>query len=609
MSRVWIEEAGRGGAMLRQVSETWKTTMTEFEYADRLAELLSTLQGDIMQPLRSRLKQIGASSKEASDASEHELERQTAQIGGRLKAALQETEHESTKLREKQRVEEDTRNALIHHYQQSLADVRDNRGKLQTALRAKGLPAPADQPRPIGAPPVDDSDLDTVIRAASQTFQGAQQVLSGPLARFDSTRFNSDMVLITMALGGFTGFIVLIMCGAQLHVPGIYCFLALVLGCGASWALKTSLATHKEHVSDLFEYPNAKRQAVAAYAKLGEYVNAIERGTQKRVEKLEFEKKSKLEELDRLRSESRESFDRAEARIRSDQGAVEQQHQARLDKAKKVAHDAKIQLTQEFLLRVADKHRAVQAFWEQTHQASAEWSDPVWRNWQPDPSPEFAARVGKLVLEDSDLAKELPELNLKFELPGLMPFASGRFLLFEPKEDARPCIEAIQSLMLRALANVPPGKLRFTFIDPVGLGQSVAPFMALGDLDEQLISGRAWSESQHIEQQLGKLTEHMEMVIQKYLRHDYASIRDYNQTANEVAEPFRFLVVFDFPTNFNDSALHRLVSILRNGPRCGIFTLLVRNTAKSLPYGFDFDAELRPLAFTPYHQLAHESCQ
>ena len=110
---------------------------------------------------------------------------------------------------------------------------------------------------------------------------------------------------------------------------------------------------------------------------------------------------------------------------------------------------------------------------------------------------------------------------------------------------------------------------------------------------------------QPLRSRLGKLTEHMEMVIQKYLRHDYASIRDYNHTANEVAEPFRFLVIFDFPTNFNDSAIHRLVSIIRNGPRCGIFTLLVRNTAKPLPYGFNFDAELRPLAFTPYHQLAH----
>jgi len=67
------------------------------------------------------------------------------------------------------------------------------------------------------------------------------------------------------------------------------------------------------------------------------------------------------------------------------------------------------------------------------------------------------------------------------------------------------------------------------------------------------------------------------MVIQKYLRNDYPSIRDYNHMANEVAEPFRFLVVFDFPTNFNDSAIRRLVSITRNGPRCGIFTLLVRN--------------------------------
>ena len=51
----------------------------------------------------------------------------------------------------------------------------------------------------------------------------------------------------------------------------------------------------------------------------------------------------------------------------------------------------------------------------------------------------------------------------------------------------------------------PPGKLRFTLIDPVGLGQNVAPFLALGDLDGRLISGGAWSESQHIEQQLNQL--------------------------------------------------------------------------------------------------------
>lgn len=586
--------------------------MTEFEYADRLAELLAGLQNDVMQPLRARSKEIAANAEESGVASERELKRQTDQINERLKEATHETEAKNRALREKRRGEDDSRNGLIRHYQKSLAEVRDNLATIRSALQAKGLPTPAAQST-IAAPPVDDSNLDNIIQEASQVYQEAQKVLSGPLTRFNSSRFSLQRGWFILAFGGFAASIALIMAAcitlsdssSRLNVPGSYIFWALVVGGSASLGLKASMAKQKESVSDLLAYPKAKRRVVASYVRLSNYVSAIETGAQKRVEKLEFAKKAKLEEMDRSLTENTQSFEQAAARIRSDQVAAEQQHQARLEKIKTTARNAKMQRTQEFLPRVADKHRAVHIFWEQTHQASAEWSDPIWRNWQPDPSPEFAARVGKLVLEDSALAEEFPELNLEFELPGLMPFASGRFLLFEAEGNPRLYVDAIQSLMLRALANVPPGKLRFTLIDPVGLGQSVAPFMALGDLDEQLISGRAWSESQHIEQQLGKLTEHMEMVIQKYLRHDYASIRDYNLTANEVAEPFRFLVVFDFPTNFNDSAIHRLVSIIRNGPRCGIFTLLVRNTSKSLPYGFNFDAELRPLAFTPYLQLAH----
>ena len=39
----------------------------------------------------------------------------------------------------------------------------------------------------------------------------------------------------------------------------------------------------------------------------------------------------------------------------------------------------------------------------------------------------------------------------------------------------------------------------------------------------------------------------MEMVTQKYLRNEYATIEEYNAVAEEVAEPYRVLVVADFP--------------------------------------------------------------
>jgi hypothetical protein len=58
----------------------------------------------------------------------------------------------------------------------------------------------------------------------------------------------------------------------------------------------------------------------------------------------------------------------------------------------------------------------------------------------------------------------------------------------------------------------------------------------------------------------------METVIQKYLRNQYKTIEEYNAQAGEVAEPFRVLVVANFPANFNLEACKRLVSIVNSGP-------------------------------------------
>ena len=133
--------------------------------------------------------------------------------------------------------------------------------------------------------------------------------------------------------------------------------------------------------------------------------------------------------------------------------------------------------------------------------------------------------------------------------------------------------------MLRFLTAIPPGKVRFTIIDPVGLGQNFAAFMHLKDFDELLVTSRIWTEPAQIDQRLLDLTEHMENVIQKYLRNEYASIEEYNVMAGEVAEPYRVLVVANFPANFSDTAQRRLVSIAQSGARCGVYVLVSLDTS------------------------------
>ena len=203
------------------------------------------------------------------------------------------------------------------------------------------------------------------------------------------------------------------------------------------------------------------------------------------------------------------------------------------------------------------------------------WQSDVWQHWQPGTLKPGVLRVGTFALAS---------------IPALFSFPTGRSLVFEGFGNGDGyAIAGIQSLLLRLLASVPPGKLRFTFIDPVGMGNHVTPFLHLKDYDEQLITGRAWSEPSHIEQRLADLTEHIGNVIQQYLRNQYATIEDYNAHAGEIAEPYHVLVVFDFPVNFSETAARRLVSIVQHGPRCGVYTVIQIAPNKSLPYGFNLN--------------------
>jgi DNA segregation ATPase FtsK/SpoIIIE, S-DNA-T family len=224
--------------------------------------------------------------------------------------------------------------------------------------------------------------------------------------------------------------------------------------------------------------------------------------------------------------------------------------------------------------------------------SSLSWNADAWKTWQPPAATSFAACMARLAIGPVKTPPTHQGLDIKFEVPAFIPFAvgkEGRCLLFKCAGAAKEkASRSVQSLITRLLATVPPAKVKFTFIDPVGLGQNVSSFMHLTDFDDSLVSGKAWTEPNHIEHQLLELTEHMETVIQKYLRNDFESIEQYNASAGEIAEAYRVLVVFDFPGNFTETAARRLVSIAENGPRCGVYTIVISDTSaeKRLPYGF-----------------------
>ncbi len=223
------------------------------------------------------------------------------------------------------------------------------------------------------------------------------------------------------------------------------------------------------------------------------------------------------------------------------------------------------------------------------------WQNPQWNTWQPPSVPPPALQFGAYQVDLSTIPAGISAderlngiLPNKFVMPAWLPFPKNSSLLIKAAgEGRRHAIAAVQSLMLRMLTTIPPGKVRFTIIDPVGLGENFAGFMHLADYDEQLVTNRIWTEPQQIEQRLADLTEQMENVIQKYLRNEFKSIDEYNAFAGEVAEPFRVLVVANYPVNFTENAARRLTSIATTGARCGVYTLVINDVNQPLPPRFD----------------------
>lgn len=176
---------------------------------------------------------------------------------------------------------------------------------------------------------------------------------------------------------------------------------------------------------------------------------------------------------------------------------------------------------------------------------------------------------------------ELPE---EFSVPAVLAFglgakpAASSLLIDFDRSSRDAALSALRGTTARLLASMPPGRVRLTFIDPTGLGQTFAGFMHLADYDEQLTGPRIWTDGEAIDKRLGDLADHMETVIQKYLRNEFDNINAYNEQAGELAEPYRFLVVADFPVGWSTEAQKKLTSILSAGARCGVHVLMARDS-------------------------------
>ncbi|MDA0831904.1 MAG: FtsK/SpoIIIE domain-containing protein [Planctomycetota bacterium] len=300
------------------------------------------------------------------------------------------------------------------------------------------------------------------------------------------------------------------------------------------------------------------------------------------------------DELDRCETEYRGQVHQAQAEAQSAKTQIERAHHDRV-----AAHRQQAQERWEMLSHRWEK--AIHYFQGTVEHLHRELAVPSRRRAEQLPAtvgeslllPE-AIRVGEYRLDVSEWDDATPRdprlssLPLQYILPAAIPLldVSSLVLMFRG-QGRRESLKILQLALYRWLTAFPPGQLRSTIIDPVGLGENFSAFMHLKDYDDALISGRILTEEQAIDQRLMHISEQIEHILQSYLRNEFATLAEYNRAAGEVAEPYHLLVIADFPTNFSEESARRLLNIMRTGPRCGIWTVIGINNEAQLPQAFE----------------------
>ena len=327
------------------------------------------------------------------------------------------------------------------------------------------------------------------------------------------------------------------------------------------------------------------------------------------------EESNKQKELTRLEGKYPALLQQMSEQHEAELAREEKRHQQYLEHLEASHHKQTHDLGRQRALKASETERAYQQAWnamsdtwkaglgkfentvEAMNQAQQEgfpdWRTDDWKRWATPTLIPPAVCFGRFQADLSQVEYGIPKDDRlmprqpRLTLPAALPFPERSLLLLKSDDAGRStAIEVIQAAMLRLLTSLPPGKVRYTIIDPVGLGENFSAFMHLADYDEQLVASRIWTEAAHIERRLTDLTEHMETVIQVYLRNEFETIQEYNDFAGELAEPYRVLVIANFPSSFSEAAAKRLTSIVTAGARCGIYTIMNVDPKQRMPRDF-----------------------
>lgn len=140
-------------------------------------------------------------------------------------------------------------------------------------------------------------------------------------------------------------------------------------------------------------------------------------------------------------------------------------------------------------------------------------------------------------------------------------------------------VSIFQSILLRSLATVIPGKLLLRCFDAKDHGRAFSVF--LQNLPTDVSGGEAGVNNHDFDLLVTELEKRIAAVAQKLLNDKTPTLWDYNKATKGELEPY-FILTVDNCADLDKDRLNRVLKIMQNGPQAGVSTILAASNVDSI---------------------------
>ena len=147
-------------------------------------------------------------------------------------------------------------------------------------------------------------------------------------------------------------------------------------------------------------------------------------------------------------------------------------------------------------------------------------------------------------------------------------------LLNSPEKTAEEIRQFTHHIMWSLLSFLPVTKVNFKVVD-VENRNSTKPFSDLRKALPELFN--VITSQDKVYEMLQEINTQIDDFTQNKLGARYENILEYNQNTPKRSEAITLLLFYDFPKGMDARSVDMLISIIRNGSKCGIYTIICHN--------------------------------